>query len=253
MNNDIRKYDRGQVWWYDFGEQPRGIMGYRHMAVIISVVPNPAGACTVVVLPITSAETAQRNKMTEELHMVPIEAMKPSYVCCNQMRSVITKDLKEYVGNVSPEKMLEIDKAICQYLVLKQYEKQEAIVMQEIETSTYSYIVDALTRDAAKTGKTGKDSKIVKDIAERLASVMTGGLEAAVTKQQAAVAQPKNNSKFVIVCEETGERWYTIKDAADAFGVTPGNISRSFKQTGKHHLRRANKTLVCRDRFEFEH
>ena len=202
------------------------------MAIIISVVPNHSSACTVIVLPITSAESAKKHNKTEEFYLVPIEASKPSFVCCNQMKPIVTTDLRGFVGS---EKMLEIDKVICKYLCLTQVEKQDAIVLSEIEKMTYEHIVDSLARDACSTAKTGNDTKITNDVKKRI----NNEVKPKKTKRN------KVNCKYTYICEETGERFNSLYEMQERFKVHFTTFSKYFSESDKIYVPKLDK-YFCR-------
>lgn len=116
---DYVKYIKGGIWWADIPlSEERGIIGGKHLVVIISNVSNPTSACQLTVCPISTLESATKKGMTAELYAVPITIEHDSYVCCNQMIPFVSDRLFRYVGQCTNQKIDEIDAMIKKYLLL---------------------------------------------------------------------------------------------------------------------------------------
>lgn len=116
--NDVVKYTKGGIWWMDLGDKPKGITKDKHMVMIISEISNPLSTCTVSVCPISHCESATKHKDMEDFFLVPIHVKSPSYVCCNQIQTVLTSDFMEYAGQASPDKIKEVNEEVIRYLKL---------------------------------------------------------------------------------------------------------------------------------------
>jgi mRNA interferase MazF len=99
---------RGDVWFIDFGNPVGHEQGLRRPALIVSIDGynhGPAGLAVVVPL------TTQDKRVRWQLPVHPPEAglARPSFIKCDDVRSVSTDRFGRYVGQVSQATMAEVE------------------------------------------------------------------------------------------------------------------------------------------------
>ena len=119
---DYVTYFKGGIWKYDMTKyKRRGIMEGVHPVIIISKVSNPTRPCQVLVCPISHMSTTpEKHDVSETYNAVPIELVpgEKCFAVVNQIFPAVTSDLYNYKGQVTGQKLKQIDRAIAAYLQL---------------------------------------------------------------------------------------------------------------------------------------
>lgn len=221
---DVCKYVKGGVWWTNFTDQGRGSLKGRHMAVIISAVSNPNSTCTISVLPISSCTSAEANGKLHDFYCVPIYTKKDCYVCCNQIQTITTDMLKDYIGQCTDSKLRDIEKELQRYLlislndinivpdqILKEVERAVPVV-KEKQSETPQPTVENKTSVSKDTKMTDKTY-----------------VKGESTKKSATTSAKKKSDRkrrIKIYDATTETRYNTLTDAANAIGVHVTTISK---------------------------
>lgn len=131
--SDLQKYLRGQIWW----QKPNGntlINGVQSEGRPVVIVSNNAGnrySPSVIVAPFTTATKKNLPTHTQVL----MENGQISTVLCEQLRTINTEMLKEYIGTVDETKMTEIDACLLASLGFKPETKPEPIQLESLSFS----------------------------------------------------------------------------------------------------------------------
>jgi len=106
---------RGQIWFVSLDPVVGHEIGKRRPALIISNDRNNQFAETVTVLPITS-KTEKIYPFEIFLSKEETNLPKDSKVKCNQIRTVDKKRLAKFVGNLSSERLKNVEQALLIHL-----------------------------------------------------------------------------------------------------------------------------------------
>lgn len=136
MNTDVSKYVRGSVWWLrddieDKTQGRRGILRGTRPVLILSVVSNKNGGCTISYVPLSTAKSASKHSDFEDLFYavsVSTADKTSSYIFCNQIGTATTTQLTGFFGIIEPKKMQEVEEMILRYLNMEEYKKVNPIV-----------------------------------------------------------------------------------------------------------------------------
>lgn len=178
---EVYKYIRGGVWWCELPDKStRGVLAGMHPVIIISSVSNPFRNCSLTVIPISSMKKSRDDESRMGMFFtVPINITEEtSFVCCNQITTVSTYNLKTYIGQISDTKLRTIENELVRYLQLtisntqsiesnvqqnynseKQLDQTEVIELDTIETKEDK--VEESTVTVSKTRRPRKKVEIV--------------------------------------------------------------------------------------------
>jgi len=106
---------RGQIWFISLDPVVGHEMGKRRPALVVSNDRNNLFADTVTVLPITS-KTEKIYPFEVFLSKEETNLPKDSKVKCNQIRTVDKKRLAKFVGNLSSERLKDVEQALLIHL-----------------------------------------------------------------------------------------------------------------------------------------
>ncbi len=106
---------RGQIWFVSLDPVVGHEMGKERPALVVSNDRNNLFADTVTVLPITS-KTEKIYPFEVFLSKEETNLPKDSKVKCNQIRTVDKKRLAKFVGNLSSERLKDIERALLIHL-----------------------------------------------------------------------------------------------------------------------------------------
>lgn len=129
---NLQKYLRGQVWWQKPStiKQP-GIQNDGRPVVIISNNSGNRFSPAITVIPFTTAD-----KKPLPTHVkVLMEDGKVSTALCEQLRTISTDLLEDYIGTLDNTKLTEIEGATLIALGFKQPEIQKEIKLPTLETT----------------------------------------------------------------------------------------------------------------------
>lgn len=131
---DVVKNMRGSIWWlkdeFDKYKGERGILRGSRPVIIMNNPANEYNDCTITYLPISKCEShAGDDSRIQMFYQVPIQipGNKSSYVCCNSIMTTTTSHLGEYVGQISEDKLKEVEAELMRYLSLS-----EKVVTREV-------------------------------------------------------------------------------------------------------------------------
>lgn len=148
---NLQKYLRGQVWWQKPStiKQP-GIQNDGRPVIIISNNTCNRFSPAITVVPLT---TADKKPLPTHVKML-MEDGKISTVLCEQLRTISTDLLEDYVGTLDDTKLTEIEGATLIALGFKQPEIQKEIELPTPETTAVIYPEPpTITLNAEPTGK----------------------------------------------------------------------------------------------------
>ena len=133
---NLQKYLRGQVWWQKPStiKQP-GIQNDGRPVIIISNNTCNRFSPAITVVPLT---TADKKPLPTHVKML-MEDGKISTVLCEQLRTISTDLLEDYVGTLDDIKLTEIEGATLIALGFKQPEIQKEIELPTPETTAVVY------------------------------------------------------------------------------------------------------------------
>ena len=129
---NLQKYLRGQVWW----QKPSTIkqLGIQNDGRPVVIISNNSGnrfSPAITVIPFTTAD-----KKPLPTHVkVLMEDGKVSTVLCEQLRTISTDLLENYIGTLDDTKLTEIEGATLIALGFKQPEIQKEIKLPTSETT----------------------------------------------------------------------------------------------------------------------
>ena len=129
---NLQKYLRGQVWW----QKPSTIkqLGIQNDGRPVVIISNNSGnrfSPAITVIPFTTAD-----KKPLPTHVkVLMEDGKVSTVLCEQLRTISTDLLEDYIGTLDNTKLTEIEGATLIALGFKQPEIQKEIKLPTSETT----------------------------------------------------------------------------------------------------------------------
>ena len=148
---NLQKYLRGQVWWQKLStiKQP-GIQNDGRPVVIISNNSGNRFSPAITVIPFTTAD-----KKPLPTHVkVLMEDGKVSTALCEQLRTIPTDLLENYIGTLDDTKLTEIEGATLIALGFKQPEIQKEIELPTPKTTAAIYPKPpTITLNAEPTGK----------------------------------------------------------------------------------------------------
>lgn len=108
MDNNIRKIKRGEIYYYDFGENPGSVQSGLRPVLIVQCDEGNAFSSTTIVAPITTA--IKKRYLPSHIYLNEDCGLKrPSMVLLEQLKTVNRLDLQELIGSVNG---LNYDKAI---------------------------------------------------------------------------------------------------------------------------------------------
>ena len=209
---EVYKYVKGGIWWCDFPkDQPQGLIQGRHMAIIVSGVVNPTSTCTLTVLPISSMNSSKDNESKlRAFFCVPITLYKPCFVCCNQPTTIVTTQLRGYVGQISGHKLRIIEDELMRYFqfyIKPNYNESPVVTSQ-------TYLQDSIenTKDNLMIEK-NEDNQIIEELA------------VPVVKK---IKRPRR--KVLVV--ETGEIFPSIRSCYMHFNLPRAEVEHAVKVCG---------------------
>lgn len=134
---NLQKFIRGQVWWQKSTiiRQP-GIQNDGRPVVIISNNSGNRFSPAITVIPLT---TADKKPLPTHVKIL-MEDSKISTALCEQLRTIPTELLEDYIGTLDDTKLTEIEGAILITLGFKQPE-----IQKEIEPATSETTVPTIT------------------------------------------------------------------------------------------------------------
>ena len=228
---EVYKYVKGGIWWCDFTEdQPRGLIQGRHMAVIISSVANPFANCTLTVLPLSSVNNSKDDKdRLHTFHCVPISVYKDGFVVCNQPTTIVTTQLKSYVGQIHNHKLKMIENELLRYFQINMKENSSTNVGDFTNESYHS-----------------EDNRMIKNnvVAEADDNFICCEDD---TSKNPAVVDTKNKVKRPrrkVIVVETGEVFSSVRSCYLHFNISRAKVERAVKNStfidttlGRYQLR----------------
>lgn len=148
---NLQKFIRGQVWWQK--PSPNRQPGVQNDGRPVVIISNNAGnrfSPAITVIPFTTAD-----KKPLPTHVkVLMEDGKVSTVLCEQLRTINTELLENYIGTLDDTKLTEIEGATLIALGFKQPEIQKEIELPTPETTAVIYSEPpTITLNAEPTGK----------------------------------------------------------------------------------------------------
>ena len=134
---NLQKFIRGQVWWQKLTptRQP-GIQSDGRPVIIISNNACNRFSPAITVIPLT---TADKKPLPTHVKIL-MEDSKISTALCEQLRTIPTELLEDYIGTLDDTKLTEIEGAILITLGFKQSE-----IQKEIEPATSETTVPTIT------------------------------------------------------------------------------------------------------------
>lgn len=107
-NNTIKsKITRGDIFYYDFGNNSGSIQNGRRPVIIIQANELNENSPTVIVAALTTA--VKKRYLPSHIYLgAEFGLQEPSMVLLEQLRTVNKSELLEYVGTVDDERMLKI-------------------------------------------------------------------------------------------------------------------------------------------------
>ena len=134
---NLQKFIRGQVWWQKLTptRQP-GIQNDGRPVIIISNNTCNRFSPAITVIPLT---TADKKPLPTHVKIL-MEDSKISTALCEQLRTIPTELLEDYIGTLDDTKLTEIEGAILITLGFKQPE-----IQKEIEPATPEITVPTIT------------------------------------------------------------------------------------------------------------
>ena len=136
---NLQKFIRGQVWW----QKPttdkviKGIQNAGRPVIIISNNTGNRFSPVVTVIPLT---TADKKELPTHVKVL-MEDSKISTALCEQLRTISTELLEDYIGTLDDTKLTEIEGAILITLGFKQPEIQKEIEPAISETTVPTIIL----------------------------------------------------------------------------------------------------------------
>lgn len=211
---DIMKFTRGSLWWYtdnivDKRMAPRGILRGDRIVLIFSAVSNYNGSCTVMCLPISKCESCNGDpEKLKRFYNIPINTTDrfQSYVCCNQPMPINTCDLGSYMGQIAPDKLVEIEEEYLRYLEMTNYIANRKKSTKEIKKSEQAEklhkpaIVKFPLTYSVACPETGKVYKSVAEAAE------------ATDIQRMVIYRNVDSGKYI-----DGKRFYKVSTLFDKY------------------------------------
>ena len=134
---NLQKFIRGQVWWQkSTSTRQPGIQSDGRPVIIISNNACNRFSPAITVIPLT---TADKKPLPTHVKIL-IKDNKISTALCEQLRTISTELLEDYIGTLDDTKLTEIEGAILITLGFKQPE-----IQKEIEPATSETTVPTIT------------------------------------------------------------------------------------------------------------
>lgn len=149
---NLQKFIRGQVWW----QKPttdkivKGIQNDGRPVVLISNNAANRFSPAVTVIPLT---TATKKDLPTHVKILMEDGKTISTALCEQIRTISTELLTNYIGTLDDTKMTEIEIAILTTLGFKQPEIQKEIELPTPETTILIDSTPTITLNAKQNGK----------------------------------------------------------------------------------------------------
>lgn len=132
---NLQKFMRGQVWWQRPSTVKQiGVQSDGRPVVIISNNACNRFSPAITVVPLT---TAEKKPMPTHVKML-MEDGKVSTVLCEQLRTISTELIQNYVGTVDETKMTEIDGAVLRALGFAPIAPEPILPKEEIIITEYN-------------------------------------------------------------------------------------------------------------------
>ena len=216
---EVYKYVKGGVWWCDFPEdQPRGLIQGRHMAVIISNVFNPFANCTLTVLPLSTVNNSKNDEnRLHTFYCVPISVYKDGFVVCNQPTTIVTTQLKNYVGQLNNHKLKIVENELLRYLQINMKENPVTHVEEFTNASCNS-----------------EDTRIIKNNEVAKADDNFVCCENDTSENSTVVDTEKKikRPRRAVIVVETGEIFSSIRSCYQHFKLPRSQVERAVKSGG---------------------
>ena len=134
---NLQKFIRGQVWWQkSTSTRQPGIQNDGRPVIIVSNNACNRFSPAITVIPLT---TADKKPLPTHVKIL-MEDSKISTALCEQLRTISTELLEDYIGTLDDTKLTEIEGAILITLGFKQPE-----IQKEIEPATSETTVPTIT------------------------------------------------------------------------------------------------------------
>lgn len=135
---NLQKFIRGQVWWQKptTDKVVKGIQNDGRPVVLISNNAANRFSPAVTVIPLT---TATKKDLPTHVKILMEDGKTISTALCEQIRTISTELLTNYIGTLDDTKMTEIEIAILTTLGFKQPEIQKEIELPTPETTAVIY------------------------------------------------------------------------------------------------------------------
>jgi mRNA interferase MazF len=118
MNRDFHDYHRGEIYFADlnpvYGHEQGGVRP-------VLVLQNDVGNYFCPTLIVTQATRRIHKKPSQPTHVVldDVEGLEPSLFMLEQIRTIDKRRIRQYVGKLTDEQMVKIDKALRTSLHLR--------------------------------------------------------------------------------------------------------------------------------------
>lgn len=235
---DYVTYFKGGIWKYDMTKyKRRGIMEGVHPVIIISKVSNPTRPCQVLVCPISHmSNSVEKHDVSETYNAVPMELVpgEKCFAVVNQIFPAVTSDLYNYKGQVTGQKLKEIDRAIAAYLQLDLSMKDYSVKQSDTQSSIKEDVKSDKTIDKPKVIPTQMDSEEKK--------TNNGLIEYLVTLKDGSVKlgkfYPTSKSTKLVLDQTSGIMYNSNKAACVDLNINETSICRGIihRKPVKGHL-----------------
>lgn len=146
---NLQKFMRGQVWWQrPSATKQIGVQSDGRPVVIISNNACNRFSPAITVVPLT---TAEKKPLPTHVRML-MEDGKVSTVLCEQLRTISTELIQNYVGTVDDTKMTEIDGAILKALGFSPMTQLPTIPKEDVIITEYN-TTPTITLNAEPVGE----------------------------------------------------------------------------------------------------
>jgi mRNA interferase MazF len=103
---------RGELYWIDFSPPQGSELAGPHPALVVQNDRGNESSPTTVVVGLSSAELQRPYPFTVPLAAGEAGLKKAGFVNCAQLLTVDQRQLVDFIGSLSPERMAEVDVAL---------------------------------------------------------------------------------------------------------------------------------------------
>ena len=155
---NLQKYLRGQVWWQKPSaiKQP-GIQNDGRPVIIISNNAYNRFSPAITVVPLT---TADKKPLPTHVKMMMEDGKTISTVLCEQLRTISTELLYDYVGTMDETKMTEVDGAVLKALGFAPIDVQREVTLPTPETTILVNTTPTITLNPEPVENVALDKEI---------------------------------------------------------------------------------------------